>query len=172
MAPAYAAVVIAREREMGTLDLLRVTLLSNRSIVLGKLAGCLVRLWPTVLTLAVLAVPRAAWGTGEGLLADVFAPYVPPWMSQGGEWVLGLFDVLRPWTNLALFSAAGLAASAWTRSSGAAVAASYASLFVLQVAGLWLQDSLGVFWTVLGCLFEVGGVVLLLEAAARGLEWT
>ncbi|OQY18054.1 MAG: hypothetical protein B6I34_11305 [Anaerolineaceae bacterium 4572_32.1] len=54
IAPALTSATIARERELGTLDLLLTTLLTERSIVLGKLGGCLARLWPGILALALL----------------------------------------------------------------------------------------------------------------------
>jgi hypothetical protein len=75
IAPALTAAATARERELGTLDLLRTTLLTERSIVLGKLGGCLIRLWPGILALVLLTSVHIVWVAGSlriiGVLEEV-----------------------------------------------------------------------------------------------------
>lgn len=68
---ALAAMTIAHEQELGTLDLLRATLLAERSIVLGKLAGCLVRLWPGILVLMLLTSVHIVWVAGNFRIVEV-----------------------------------------------------------------------------------------------------
>lgn len=148
IAPALTAAAIARERELGTLDLLRATLLTERSIVLGKLGGCLARLWPGILTLALLMPFQLIVVAGSGFLGS---PYfaIPLTMASvpGGElpwgWLFltGIAGLCRPWSDLALHAAVGLFVSALVRSSGLAVAASYGTIIVTRVA-LYLATSL------------------------------
>lgn len=145
--PALTASSIARERELGTLDLLRATLLSERAIVLGKLGGCVVQLWPVILTLLLLTPFRVLGAAGGGLLTPALLPNL---MAAGGfdlgqswTWLLlaGLLGWLRPWGDLAFHAALGLFVSVPSRSSGAAVAVSYGALLVARAA-LWLMVSL------------------------------
>ena len=147
IAPALTATTIARERELGTLDLLRTTLLTERSIVLGKLGGCAARLWPGILALALLSpfqivLVSISGSLGLSSLAMTGIDSVPRtelfWM-----WLLltGLIGWLRPWSDLALHATVGLFVSARTRSSGAAIAISYSAILVARVA-FYLVSSL------------------------------
>jgi hypothetical protein len=146
IAPALTAVSIARERELGTLDLLRVTLLGERSVVLGKLVACLARLWPGMLTLALLAPLQLMWGGGisagamqlPGLLTDSVSDlgWLLRWL-----FLVGLVGLLRPWGHLALHAAAGLFVSVLSRSVAIAIPVSYGALIALRVA-LWLLSSM------------------------------
>jgi hypothetical protein len=151
--PTLTGSTIVRERELGTLDLLRTTLLTERSIVLGKLGGCLVRLWPAILTLILLSPFQLIVVAGGGLVSSpVLAGILSmdaltmdvdwPW-----GWLLltGLVGLLSPWAHLALHGAVGVFVSALTRSVGAAIAISYGAILVVR-AGLWL------FVSVLGSL--------------------
>ena len=153
IAPTLTGSTIVRERELGTLDLLRTTLLTERSIVLGKLGGCLVRLWPAILTLILLSPFQLIVVAGGGLVSspvlagilsmDVLTIDVDwPW-----GWLLltGLVGLLSPWAHLALHGAVGVFVSALTRSVGTAIAISYGAILVVR-AGLWL------FVSVLGSL--------------------
>jgi hypothetical protein len=157
IAPAFTAASIVRERELGTLDLLRVTLLTERSIVLGKLGGCLARLWPGILTLALLSPFQVVWVAGSGLLGSPSSLYVPIIMEAGlnadlpREWLLltvlmVVAGLIRPWCHLALNAAVGLFASALSRSSGMAIAVSYGAILIVRVA-LWLATS--ILWPLL-----------------------
>lgn len=144
VAPALAAVTIAREREAGTLDLLRVTLMTERSIVLGKLGGCLIQLWPAILTLALLSPFQLLMASGGGVFGF---PTLPVFLSDefGAStaltWVWlalsALIGLLKPWGNLSLHTGVGLFVSALSRSTGGAIAASYGAIIALRI-GLYL----------------------------------
>jgi len=145
IAPALTSATIARERELGTLDLLRTTTLSERAIVLGKLGGCLARMWPGILALLLLApfqligmVGVDLFGGYSSLLLLAGLGTEQPWL-----WILltGLSEWLKPWGDLAFHAALGLFVSALSRTSGAAVAISYGAILVTRVA-LWLASSL------------------------------
>jgi hypothetical protein len=160
IAPALTAATIAHERELGTFDLLRATLLSERSIVLGKLGGCLVRLWPGILTLALLTPFQLMVVTGGGLLGSPITLTMVVGSVSSPEgllawWLLtGLTALLKPWCDLALYAAVGLFVSTLARSSGMAVAVSYGAIIALRVA-LYLGMTL-----VNAALMVVPGVAL------------
>lgn len=147
IAPALTATSIARERELGTLDLLRATLLSERTLVLGKLGGCVVRLWPAILTLLLLTPLRLLWTAGSGLLSPALLPALTMDggfdLGQSWPWLLlaGVLGWLKPWGDLVFHAAVGLFVSVPSRSSGTAVAISYGAILVVRVA-LWLVNSL------------------------------
>lgn len=139
IAPALAALTIARERGAGTLDILRTTPLTERSIVLGKLAGCLIRLWPVILLVLLLA-PLQAVQFVAGSVSCFPLSYrtlVPLWTvyesAQTGFWGWMLLatgvSILWGWLGLlgttAFHLAVGLFMSTLVRSAGAAIAASY-----------------------------------------------
>lgn len=146
IAPALTGAAIARERELGTLDLLRATLLTERALVLGKLGGCLARLWPAILTLLLLSPFQLLGVAGSGLLVGQSSFLLlaglgterPPWL-----WVLlaGVSGWLKPWGDLALNAAVGLFVSVLARTSGAAIAITYGVIIVTR-AFLWLTSSL------------------------------
>jgi hypothetical protein len=171
IAPALTAATIARERELGTLDLLRATLLTERSIVLGKLAGCLARLWPGIVMLALLTPFQVAWVVWSGLFGGLSSLYVPIVMDAGldtelpREWLLLAVltvvpGLLKPWCDLAFNAAAGLFVSTLTPSSGAAIAISYGAILMIRV-GLWLVTS--TLWPLL--LLAIGTVQAMPESA-------
>jgi len=160
IAPAITAPSIARERELGTLDLLRVTTLTERSIVLGKLGGCLARLWPGILTLALLTPFRVAWVAEGGLvrLSDLVNLAEDFTFDVGYSWA-GLFllvgaGALRPWGDLALHTAVGLFVSALCRSAGMAVAVSYGAVIAVRMIS-WMGQT----------LFSLLGTSLFLDVA-------
>jgi hypothetical protein len=150
IAPALTATTIARERELGTFDLLRTTLLTERSIVLGKLGGCLAWLWPGILTLVLLSpfqiVQVSASSSWGGLLGPLHLPALMTDPAYGVErwwvWLLlsGMAGWLRIWGDLALHAAVGLFVSVLVRSSGAAIAISYGAILAAR-AVLWLMNS-------------------------------
>jgi hypothetical protein len=141
IAPALTATTISRETELGTLDLLRSTLLTERSIVLGKLGGCAVRLWPAILTLALLTPFQLTWAVGSGSFGlsplTMTGIMVDSTVGTGQFWVwlllAGLTGWLRPWGTLTLNAAVGMLASVVARRSGAAVAIAYGAIIVLRV---------------------------------------
>jgi ABC-type transport system involved in multi-copper enzyme maturation permease subunit len=140
IAPALTAATIAHERELGTLDLLRATLLTERSIVWGKLGGCLVRLWPGILTLALLMPFQLVIVMGGGLLGSPITLTMVMGSVSSPEgllawWLLtGLVALLKPWCDLALYATVGLFVSTLARSSGMAVAVSYGAIIAMRVA--------------------------------------
>jgi hypothetical protein len=156
IAPALTATTIARERELGTFDLLRTTLLTERSIVLGKLGGCVVKLWPAILALVLLCPFQLVWMVGSGVtglgsLGGLY--YLPMFMidytstpSISGRLLVALLitvvaGLLRPWGDMALHTVMGLFVSTLARSSGVAVAIAYGAIIAVR-AGLWLATSL------------------------------
>ncbi len=138
--PALTATTIARERELGTLDLLRATLLTERSILLGKLGGCLAQLWPGILTLALLVSFQVVWVAVSGVFGLFSLPGLTADFVFDAErlWVwlllMGLAGLLKPWGDLALHAAVGIFVSTLCRSSSAAVAVSYSVILVARVA--------------------------------------
>jgi len=125
-APVLTGAAIARERELGTLNLLRTTLLTGRSIVLGKLAGSLTRLWPAILLLLLLSPLRIVMTMASHapeqflLLAGGFGLE----MNLDWAWLALVSAVgwLKPWGALAFNAALGMSASVLSRTSGAAIA--------------------------------------------------
>ncbi|RLC98132.1 MAG: hypothetical protein DRI77_05695 [Chloroflexi bacterium] len=142
IAPALTSATIARERELGTLDLLRTTLLTERSIVLGKLGGCLARLWPGILALALLTpfqlVGTSLLGGYSSTIGMVALGAKQPWL-----WLLlaTVAGWLKPWGDLVLNAAIGLFVSVLARASSVAVAVTYGAVIVTRV-GLWSLEML------------------------------
>ena len=141
IAPAFTATTIARERELGTLDLLRATLLTERSIVLGKLAGCLAQLWPGVLVLALLTPFRLLMVAGGGVMGSPsLYTFLVLLTDPGAEWVgvslllAGIVGLFRPWSDLTLHAAIGIFVSTLFRSPGLAVAATYGTIIAVRMA--------------------------------------
>jgi hypothetical protein len=139
-APALAAPAIARERELGTLDLLRGTLLSERSIVLGKLGACLMQLWPGVFLLILMTpfhIVKLAWGTfclcPSGDTTFLLAFYE---MGTGavvaGITLTMLVGTLRPLADLVFHAAVGLLVSSLAHSTSVAVAVSYGAVLAIR----------------------------------------
>lgn len=157
IAPALTAPAIARERERGTFDLLRTTLLTERSIILGKLGGCLVQLWPGLLTLALLAPCYVFWTFWGGLFSLTAPGIVSPIdlgvfllensLDTGMLWMgllllVGGAGLLRPWSALAFHASVGLYVSMRSHSSGTAIAVSYGVILAWRVF-LWLVSAVG-----------------------------
>ncbi|MGD1993247.1 MAG: hypothetical protein PVI59_08650, partial [Anaerolineae bacterium] len=143
VAPAIAAISIAREREMGTWELLRSTALTEREIVLGKLAGVLGRLWPALLAMALLTPFQfvSAMVIQGGNLGIVSTVMVQIESSNGPDLLpvlliaalQSLVSQLAPWSRLALNAVVGLTASALARSTGAAIALAYGGVIGIRV---------------------------------------
>lgn len=84
--PLLMANVFIKERESGNMDMLRMTLLTPRQIVLGKLAAGLAALAPLLLPLTLAGVPLMVITTGFGrslgvLLAGYPTLYVSTWTT-------------------------------------------------------------------------------------------
>lgn len=159
IAPALTAAAIARERELQTFDLLRTTLLTERGIVLGKLGGCIVRLWPGILMLVLLAPFQAIQISTSGL----GSLYIPALMA-GTEYnvvgmgvlflLMALVTALKSFGDLALHAAVGLFVSAFVRSSGMAVAVSYGAILAVRVF-LWIAVSVLTSLLTMGLVAQV-----------------
>ncbi|MDY7075641.1 MAG: hypothetical protein SXV54_01825 [Chloroflexota bacterium] len=170
IAPALTATTIVHERELGTFDLLQATLLTEQSIVLGKLGGCLARLWPGILILALLTPFQLIVMSGSGLFGS------PPFFSALGmagletmeelPWVwlllMGVVELLDPWGDLALNAAVGLFVSALSNSSGMAIAASYGTIIAIRAALYLVTLVLNV------ALVTIPGATLISEAMMNG----
>jgi hypothetical protein len=76
LAPALAATMISGERERGTLDVLWATMLTERSIVLGKLGACLMRLWPGLLALLLVFPTYAVWVVNNYIVANYVNKFI------------------------------------------------------------------------------------------------
>lgn len=141
--PAMAAISIAREREMRTWEVLRSTALTEREIVLGKLAGVLGRLWPALLAMALLTPfqfvsAMVIQGGNLGIVSTVMielgsstGPDLLPILLIGA--LQSLVSQLVPWSRLALNAVVGLTASAFARSTGAAIALAYGGVIGIRV---------------------------------------
>jgi hypothetical protein len=133
--PTYTAGTIVRDREIGTLDLLRATLLTERSIVLGKLGGCLVRLWPAILLLTLLTPLQIFLesGTGFGLFPLFGFALVGAVKLRPELFLAYAANMIGPWSDVVLNGMIGLSASTQHRSSASAVAVAYASVLMAQL---------------------------------------
>jgi len=177
IAPALAAPTIARERELGTLDMLRTTLLGERAIVLGKLGGCLAQLWPGLLLLVLLAPFQVVGALGGSVLclcpsySEISALMIAS--ELGVEYlILGLavqvvMGTLRPLADVVFHAALGMFVSALVRSSGVAVAASYGAVLAARAVA-WLATSL-LGAVLLYGLLDLGAVELSSAAPSTGL---
>lgn len=176
--PALTAATIARERELGTLDLLRTTLLSERSIVLGKLASILLQLWPGILLLILLApfqVIRVVGGAFFGLSGGaILLPLIgSTGLSMGMDLLLlvllyAVSGVSRTLSDMVLHAALGLFVSARARTASAAIAISYGLVIALRVI-LWLLPLIGSY-TLLWLLFSQPYPTEMMEGAF-GYVW-
>jgi len=135
--PALTARSFAHERELGTLDILRATPLSSRSLAFGKWMVALLKLGPALLALAALTPFQSAWMTGNAGLTVVVQTLDPILeMNVGRFWVgfltLAVLSALKPWSALALNSTVGLCVSALCRSYKTALAATYGTIVLLR----------------------------------------
>jgi ABC-type transport system involved in multi-copper enzyme maturation permease subunit len=89
LTPAYVAGVFVEERERGTLDLLLVSRLHDREIVLGKLVARLLQVGGVLLTgLPVLFLTQLWGGVDAGVILAVFAATGLTLLSVGGLSIL------------------------------------------------------------------------------------
>lgn len=165
--PAVAAISIAREREMGTWELLRSTALTEREIVVGKLAGVLGRFWPALLAMALLTpfqiisamvTQGGNWGIVSTVMVEIGSSSGPElWPVLLMAALQSLVSQLVPWSRLSLNASVGLAASALSRSTGTAIALAYGGVIgirvgLIVVSGLFSTGAMAV-GGLLGALF-------------------
>ncbi len=67
-APVLAGSAWTKERELGNIDMIRMTLLRARDLYIGKFAGGLMALAPVLAALMLTTVPAFVWHRGESVL--------------------------------------------------------------------------------------------------------
>jgi ABC-type transport system involved in multi-copper enzyme maturation permease subunit len=114
LAPAYAAGAVAEERERGTLDLLLTTHLTDREVLLGKLAARVTHLGGVLLAGLPLLAILQLWGGVE------LRPLLAATLATG--------------MSLLSFAAVSLYCSVRSRTVGDALAASYSAVVMVVPA--------------------------------------
>lgn len=139
LSPAIAAGAFAREREMGTWDLLRSTALGEPAIVLGKFLGSLALLWPGLLVLVLLSPFQVVWEISNfgGIGASLFSSPIAPEQISEPIAILSLIPAaiagqLQFWSRLLFHTGIGLFVSALFHSSGAAIAVTYGAILTVR----------------------------------------
>ncbi len=133
MAPALLATSISYERMTGSWDILRVTPLSQRQLVLAKLLGGLARLrllWVALLGLSLF----------QGLVMGCSIMITSP-QAAGWGWLLGLSTAVRPWLELLFAALTGMWNGIWIRSAVLALVASLTAVFLFKLLNsslLWM----------------------------------
>lgn len=164
-APAITASAIARESELGTLDLLRGTLLSEGSIVLGKLGVCLLQLWPGIFLLILLTpfqVIKLAWGSlclcpTTDLLLMMGAYDAGIGVIAASVLLVMFVGTLKPLGDLVFNAAVGMLVSVLARSTSLAIAVSYGVILAVR-AFLYLTASILMPLLALALVEGLGGV--------------
>ena len=137
MAPALTAPTISMELDRGTWDILRVTPLSTRAIILAKLFGALARLriWPILFALSLL----------HGLLltcSTLFALGTESGSSTAlGGVIVGVTSAVRPWLEVLFAGFVGMIASTLVKSATTALVASYTAVVLTKLFNsslIWL----------------------------------
>jgi ABC-type transport system involved in multi-copper enzyme maturation permease subunit len=151
--PALTATAISRERELGTLDALRATLLSEWAIVWGKLSACLAQLWPGILLLVLLAPFQVIGALGGSVLclcpsysdltALAFASELGLAHVVASLALSALVGTVRPLADVALHAGLGMFVSTLLRSSGMAIAAAYGAVLVVRVMAWFAVSMVG-----------------------------
>lgn len=139
MIPALTAPLICVEKTQGTWEMLRVTPLSMREILLAKLLGSLSRLkkfW------TLLLISSLGYGALAGLSLSLAAGRLARW-----GWLFGASTIFRPWLEIATAALAALLISTWAGSTRVALIGSYTAVFFFRLFNSELV------WT------GVGGVV-------------
>jgi hypothetical protein len=169
MAPAVTAPTISLERSQGTWEMLRVTPMPDRDILLAKLFGGLARLriWRLLLALSVL----------QGLIIAFGATIAAEGAALTGA-VLGLMTIVRPWLEVGFAAFTGMFISLWVRSATMALSGSYIAVVMMKlfngslmwtaVLGLFNQDE-AILWA-----SSVGPTAVYAVAVAllwRGIGW-
>ncbi|HDQ74085.1 MAG TPA: hypothetical protein ENN19_18620 [Chloroflexi bacterium] len=175
--PVFTATSIVREREQGTLDVLRVTLLTEGAIAWGKLAQPFLRLWPAILVILFLSPLQVIWASGAGLMwgqpmtmfgiigVTANPGAIAPWLGMLALFFIGFF---KPWADLILYATIGLFISTWARSTAFAVALTYGAILVTRF-------SFGLLTTFLSALFPFlffdPMMVSMTEATSMNMFW-
>lgn len=149
MAPALTAPAVSIEIDKGTWDLLRVTPMSTRSIVIAKMFGGLSRLriiWPLMFAVSLL----------QGLILVCSVALTDGRIALFGA-ALGVTAILRPWLEVLFAAVVGMAASIRVRTATMALVASYTAVGLMKL----INNSL--LWLAVGSLFNLEGIGLLIS---------
>lgn len=157
MAPALTAPAISMEMNRGTWEILRVTPLSMRTILMAKLLGALsrLRIWPALFALSLL----------QGILFAAGAMFMDGSMGLTGL-LLGIATAVRPWLEVLFAGFTGMVVSTHVHSTTTALAASYAlviSFKIINSSGVWM----GVFG-----LFEQNEAIFLAGSVGPAVTYT
>ncbi|MBN2311086.1 MAG: hypothetical protein JXR94_19070 [Candidatus Hydrogenedentes bacterium] len=125
VAPAMLANAVTKEYELGNIDMLRMTLLSPKEIVMGKAAAGFISLAPVLAAAFIVALPVAIWQRTHWVFLAA---------GHGALLVCGA-------VSLAL----GLLASMLTRRTVASLILGYSMAFT-AFAGLWIIGVTFVAW--------------------------
>lgn len=147
MLPALTAPSISHEMALGTWELLRVTPLQTRNIIMAKLFGSLARLrlfWWLLFIMSMFQGLMMACTTS--LIAGDYAIW---------GWLIGLTTVVRPWLELMFVALVGMVFSTMTRSATLALTGSYTAVILVKLANS------SALWLGISTLFELDELVVL-----------
>lgn len=172
MIPALTAPSVSQEVVSGTWEILRVTPVSSRQIVLAKLFGALSRLQMFWILLFALSLFQGF------LMACSISLTVPAYAVW--SWLLGVSIMLRPWLEVLFAGVVGMLSSLVVRSAMVALVISYTAVLLfkllnnpilwLLVAGWFGRDrQMALVSTILptflyGLAVLMGGILLLIQA--------
>ncbi|MCA9933132.1 MAG: hypothetical protein H6662_10625 [Ardenticatenaceae bacterium] len=125
MVPALIAPSISLERTQGTWDILRMTPLSQRQLVLAKMLGALARLrllWWMLFVVSLF----------QGMIMACSMTLASPAYALWG-WLLGLGTVVRPWLEIIFAALVGMWSSLGLRSAMMALVISYTAVLLLKL---------------------------------------
>ncbi len=172
MAPALTAPSLSQEVATGTWEILLVTPIPARQIVLAKLFGALARLrlyWILLFAMSMF----------QGLLMACSISLTSPTYAVW-SWMLGLSIMLRPWLEVFFAGVVGMLTSLTVRSAVVALVASYTAVLLFKLFNsslLWLffaswfgrEQNLVLLSTILptavyGLAVVLSGIILLLRS--------
>ncbi|MFQ5436713.1 MAG: ABC transporter permease [Anaerolineae bacterium] len=167
MAPALTAPSISMEVDKGTWEMLRVTPLSARSIVLAKLFGGLSRLrilWPTLFAVSLLQ--GVIWVCSLTMMGGRLALFGA---------ALGVSATVRPWLEVLFAGIAGMVASTRVKSATMALVATYTAVVLMKLINsslLWYGVSSLFDWQETGLVVSTVGPTAVYGIAVLGLFWS
>ncbi len=150
MAPALTAPAISMEVDKGTWEMLRVTPMSTRSIVMAKLLGALARLrilWPTLFAVSLL----------QGVILVCSLTLAGGQLALFGA-ALGVSATIRPWLEILFAAMAGMVASTRVKTATMALVAAYTAVVLMKL----INNSL--LWLAVSSLFDLDEAGILISA--------
>lgn len=157
MLPALTAPSVSHEVTTGTWEILCVTPISRRQIVLAKMFGALARL-------RLLWIGLFALSLFQGAVMMCSVTLTAPTLALWG-WLLGLNVIIRPWLELFFAALAGMLSSLWVRSAVMALVASYTAVLL----GKLLNNSL--LWLLMAGWFSEGRTTLLVSSLVPTMNY-